>query len=245
MRARAVADNQHLVHICLQRLGDQVRELVQPCLQLSGIGPFQLRRMRVVMHQIVGKQPVIELSKPMHQDVSSPPSGQQPRPPGKRVQNRKYSPGDRQPCRKLQQQHRNGVQGGNDRPLSQPHQPPERTGCNVNPRCTRQLQVGRGDRLGHAVAHDIRPNQHLDLGLDQSAILLRGHMPAIRPLARLGADIDLIARDFGLYPCLFTIKLAIAARMNRIIAGNVKHPAFAYLRMGLLTAHDPALCRAD
>ena len=185
------------------------------------------------MHQVIGEELAVLGAEPAQSD----PDQRQPRrnrDPGRQERrddghaqehHDPQPPGHQHAERQLQQQHPHRVERGDDRPLAQPHQPEQRAGKDIGRGRPDQLQVGRRDGRGHAVAHDIGPDQHLDIGIAARALDLGLHVPAIGALGRPGAQTDLIAGNLRLYGGFLAVQLAVAPRMNRVVAGDVEDPA--------------------
>ena len=241
MRARGMTHHQHLVGLPRQRLCDPVGEFTDPRLQLGRVGAAPARRIGIIMHQVIGKEGAILGAEPAQQvDARRQPqhktdqrdpwqAGQPAQPP---------TQPDQQQCRQqLRQQHPHRVKRGDHRPLPQPHQPPEHARGDIGPGGARQLRIGGRDRVRHAAAHDIGPDQHLHIRRDRLPLLFGADMPAIRALGGLGLQRDGIARDPRLLGAFLAIELAIPAGMNRVVAGDIEHPASAHLTCGWNTAH--------
>ena len=243
MRARGMADHQHLVHVVGQRGGDATRESGHPVLEIGRIGAARLRGMGIVMHQVIGEEPVVARPEPaQHRDQRQKRRGEREdrndRVHGgtgdrQKPQGAADDPGGEEPGegrdQQLHQQHPDRVERRDHRPLAQHEEPPQGAGGQIGPGGAQHLQIGRRDAVGHAGADKIGPDQHLDVALRLGALDLRAHLPAIGPTRRGGEELQRIARDRRLRRAFLAVKLAITARRDRIVAGDVEHPPAAHL----------------
>ncbi|EKD59763.1 MAG: hypothetical protein ACD_54C01155G0003 [uncultured bacterium] len=185
------------------------------------------------MHQIIGKDLVIPaFERPQHR-----PGQPQPRRPAQNRMHprhqRAYAPASQNRQRQLHQQEHNRIKRGNHRPLAQPHQPKQRARSDIGPSRAQQLQIGAQDPARHRGFDDISPDQHLDIRRCHRTIDRACNVPAVRPLYLFRFQINLVARNPRLRLGLFPIQLAVAARVDRIIAGDIKHPPAPHALIGI------------
>ena len=192
------------------------------------------------MHQVIGKKLAILGFEPPQQGDKRHRTGSGPKPRSDPGPDGTARAPDQRPRQQRQQQlpdqHAHRIKRGNHRPLSQPHEAPQRSRGNIGPRRAHQLQIGAGDRRLHAVAHDVGPDQHLDIRLCRGTVDTCIHVPAVMWPLGGGLQREVVVGNCGLRGPFLAIQLAIAARVNRVVAGDVEHPATCDC-MGMRTAH--------
>ena len=226
IRARGMADHQHLIPLTACHLRDAVGEGVDAGLQSGRIGAAILGGEGVIMHQVIGEDPAIQLAplpQPQHKYRQR---HQQPRPP---CRHQRHQPA-RQPSGKprhqgLRQQHCDGIQRRQHRPAPQPHQPPQRARPDIGPGRARQLTVGCGNRLAHGTGDDVGPDQHLEFSLRLLSTRFGHRAPTKAGAVTSRAGFQRIAGNQRLFGALTLVKLAVTARRNRVVAGDIQHPA--------------------
>ena len=243
MRAGRVPDHQYLITALRQRLGNFGGKLGHARLELGRIGAKVARRIGVIMHQVISKEPAIHAAEPFqhHRHRQKPAPGRQRMPEG---QNVAEPPGQQQSQPQLSDEKADRVKRRDHRPLAQPHQPEQGARADITRRRADQLQIGGDDPVIHAGFDDIGPDQHRDLALHLCAVDLCRHAPAKARALCARAKRDFIARHPRLRGAFLAVKLAVAARRNGIISRNVKHPPAADFG-GLGAAHTLPLARAS
>ena len=240
MRARGMAHHQHLIRALTQRLGERVGKCGHPRLERGRVGATRGGGIGVVVHEVVGKDLAILCLEPAQCGDKSGAAQGGPDPGARAGPDRATPTPDQRPeqqgQQQLPQQHPHRVKCRDHRPLAQAHQPAQRARRDIGPGGAHQLQVGGGDRRRHTAPNDVGPHKdcHIRPGLrtvDHSI-----HMPAVmRPLGRRRQR-QVVARDARLCRTFLAVELAVTTGMNRIVTGDVKHPA-ARNGLGMRTAH--------
>ena len=181
------------------------------------------------MHQVIGKEPAIltfepRQDRPDHDQAQPADEGHL-----RHRQNRPDTARHHQGQRQLDQQEHNRIEGRDHRPLAQPHQPEQRPRPDIGPCGADQLAIGRDDPLIHRPAHNVGPDQHLKIRMGRCAIDHRIDLPAVIAAPATGLQGQVIARDARLIRAFLAIEFAIAARVDRVIARDVKHLAPMHL----------------
>ena len=246
MRARRMAHDQHLVHIRPQRLRDGIPEFGHARFKRGRVRPARRGPEGVIMHQVIGEKLAILFLEPaQHLPAQPHASGGddplEPRRPAKEGQPRVQQLAREGSDQQLQQQHPHRIKRRNHGPLAQLHQPPKRTRRDIDPSRLHQLPIGREDRIAHGDAHNVGPDEHVDLSLYINAIDMRGDVPAVVPAALLGRQRDLIVRDPRLCAAFLAVKLAVAARMNGVVARDIENPSRLYCLLYVLGHRSPCI----
>ncbi len=221
-----MAHNQHFVHIGGSSRGDAIAKLGHALDQLGCVFALGFRRIGVIVHEVIGKElGILALEPAQHRPDNA--KAQHRRPGVQERQAPAHSPGQSQRDLQLDQQKDDRVQSSNHRPPAQAHQPPQDPRRDVGPGRAHKLNVGLKDPHLHRAFDNVGPDQHFELGLGGVAVNRGFGAPAVSALDRLGLQRQIIARDVSLRRAFLAVQLAVPTRMDRIIAGDVKHPACA------------------
>ena len=161
MRPGGMADQQHLIHIAAQRRHHARCKLRQSSLQFGRIGPAGRGRIDVIMHQIIGKKPIVIAAKP-HQD---PRDHHDPKPEKAgmpQAQRRPRRIGQRHSHSRLPDQHHHWIECRDHRPFAQLHKSPQRAARDVNIGGAHHLPIGRQNVTAHGGTNKIGPKHDFE-----------------------------------------------------------------------------------
>ena len=209
MRAGRMSNNQHFIHIAIHCRCDFGLECRYTNFKFGRIGTARLCGICVIMHQVIGeKLGILSLEPAQHGPkrntatdkarydcLRQPTRPESHWPVDHRFQQSHAFANQQgryikcQTCQKqLNQQHSNRIKRCDNWAFAQLHQPPQCTCRDVNPCRANKLPVGRSNRIGHTVTHDVRPNQHLSIDMDRTTINDAVDLPAIVATTLFGAE---------------------------------------------------------